>query len=108
MVAEEKLSQKGPKKLIEDYLFAEREPIRDEVLALIEGAPPSLLERKNWVTASYTASLTFETFINGMAAKAGHAAALAIGHRTATIWRYLQPITLSSEMAGQNRPGILS
>ena len=38
IVDEEKLSSEKAEKLIEDYLFAEREPLRDEVLELIEGA----------------------------------------------------------------------
>lgn len=68
LVAEEKLSAERTEKLIEDYLFAEREPIRDEVLALIEGAPPSLLERKKLGDRILHRILDFvETFINGMA-----------------------------------------
>ena len=37
LVAEENLSAEKTEKLIEDYLFAEREPLRDEVLELVEG-----------------------------------------------------------------------
>lgn len=48
MVAEESLSSERTEKLIEDYLFAERTPMRDEVLELIEGEKPSLLQRKSW------------------------------------------------------------
>ena len=46
LVQEEKLSPEKTEKLIEDYLFAEREPLRDEVLELLEGEKPSLLQRK--------------------------------------------------------------
>ena len=46
MVKEESLSFERTEKLIEDYLFAERTPMRDEVLELIEGEKPSLLQRK--------------------------------------------------------------
>ncbi|WP_371807814.1 hypothetical protein [Lutibacter sp. B1] len=34
LVKDEKLSSNKTQKLIEDYLFAEREPLRDEVLDL--------------------------------------------------------------------------
>lgn len=47
LVTGENLSTTKTEKLIEDYLFAEREPLRDEVLELIEGEKPSLLQRKN-------------------------------------------------------------
>lgn len=46
MVAEENLSPERTEKLIEDYLFAERDPLRDEVLDLIEGDKPGLLQRR--------------------------------------------------------------
>ncbi|MDO9155221.1 MAG: type I restriction endonuclease subunit R [Paludibacter sp.] len=46
LVTEENLSEEKTEKLIENYLFAEREPLRDEVLELIEGEKPSLLQRK--------------------------------------------------------------
>lgn len=46
LVEEEKLSQDKTQKLIENYLYAEREPLRDEILDLIEGEKPSVLQRK--------------------------------------------------------------
>lgn len=46
IVAEENLSAPKTEKLIEDYLFAEREPLRDEIMELIDGHKPSLLQRK--------------------------------------------------------------
>ena len=68
LVNEEKLNADRTEKLIEDYLFAEREPLRDEVLELIEGDKPTLLERKKTGDRILTRILDFvETFINGMA-----------------------------------------
>jgi type I restriction enzyme R subunit len=67
MVEEEKLSAEKTEKLIEDYLFAEREPLRDEVLELIEGEKPSLLQRKKSGDRILQRIKDFvETFINGM------------------------------------------
>ena len=43
---EENLSADRTQSLIEDYLYAERELLRDEVLQLTEGSEPKLLERK--------------------------------------------------------------
>jgi type I restriction enzyme R subunit len=50
LVKEENLSADKTEKIIEDYLFAEREPLRDEVLELIEGNKPTVLERKKLAT----------------------------------------------------------
>lgn len=67
LVTEENLSAEKTEKLIEDYLFAEREPLRDEVLELIEGEKPSLLQRKKLGDKILKRILVFvETFINGM------------------------------------------
>ena len=67
IVQEENLSADKTEKLIEDYLFAEREPLRDEVLELIEGEKPSLLERKKLGDRILKRLLDFvEIFINGM------------------------------------------
>lgn len=69
LVAEENLSAERTEKLIEDYLFAERQPLRDEVLELIEGEKPSLLQRKKLGDRVLKRIMDFvETFINGMAA----------------------------------------
>ncbi|MBV2195357.1 MAG: type I restriction endonuclease subunit R, partial [Flavobacterium sp.] len=46
LVSVEKLSAQRTQSLIEDYLYAEREPLRDEILQLLEGEQPTLLERK--------------------------------------------------------------
>ncbi len=67
LVAEESLSPDRTEKLIEDYLFAERTPMRDEVLELIEGEKPSLLQRKKSGDRILERIMDFaETFINGM------------------------------------------
>jgi type I restriction enzyme, R subunit len=68
LVEEENLSAERTEKLIEDYLFAEREPLRDEILNLIEGEKPSLLQRKTLGERILKKIINFvETFINGMA-----------------------------------------
>ena len=64
---EENLSSDKVEKIIESYLFAEREPLRDEVLALIEGNQPTILERKKVGDRILSKIMRFvETFINGM------------------------------------------
>jgi type I restriction enzyme R subunit len=68
IVAEENLSAERTEKLIEDYLFAEREPLRDEVLELLEGEKPSLLQRKKLGDRILKRIMDFvQTFIEGMA-----------------------------------------
>ena len=68
MIAEENLSATKTEKLIENYLFAEREPLRDEIIELIDGEKPSLLQRKKLGERILKRILDFvETFINGMA-----------------------------------------
>jgi type I restriction enzyme R subunit len=70
LIKEENLSANRTEKIIEDYLFAEREPLRDEVLELIEGSKPSVLERKKVGDRIISKILNFvDTFINGMAGK---------------------------------------
>ncbi len=67
LVQEEKLIAAKAEKLIEDYLFAEREPLRDEVLELIEGEQPSVLLRKKTGDRILNKIIEFvETFINGI------------------------------------------
>jgi type I restriction enzyme R subunit len=67
LITSEKLSSKKTEKLIENYLFAEREPLRDELLDLIEGDKPTLLERKKKGDTLLKKILNFvETYINGM------------------------------------------
>lgn len=70
LIREENLSEERTENLIEDYLFGEREPMRDEVLALIEGEPPTLLERKKISDRILSKLMAFvETFINNMGDK---------------------------------------
>jgi len=67
IVTEENLSKDKTDKLIAEYLFAEKPPLRDEVLDLIEGDKPTLLERKKIGDRILNKILGFvETFINGM------------------------------------------
>ncbi len=67
IVSEENLSAEKTEKLIEDYLFAERAPLRDEVLELIDGEKPSLLQRKKIGDRILKRIMDFvETFMNGM------------------------------------------
>lgn len=67
IVKEEKLSATKTQSLIEDYLYAEREPLRDEILELLDGDKPTLLERKKIGDRILKKILGFvETFINGM------------------------------------------
>ncbi len=70
LVKDENLSADKTEKIIEDYLFAEREPLRDEVLELIEGNKPTVLERKKVGDRILSKILDFvDTFINGMTGK---------------------------------------
>ena len=67
LVKEENLSADRTQALIEDYLYAEREPLRDEVLQLIEGSEPKLLERKKIGDRILKRIIDFvDKFINGM------------------------------------------
>ena len=67
LVNEEKLSAVKTQSLIEDYLYAEREPLRDEILELLKGEQPTLLERKKTGDRILKKILNFvETFINGI------------------------------------------
>lgn len=67
LVKEENLSTNKTQKLIENYLFAEREPLRDEVLELIEGEKPNVLQRKKAGDQILNKIIGFvETFINGI------------------------------------------
>jgi type I restriction enzyme R subunit len=66
-VKEENLSSERTQKLIEHYLFAEREPLRDELLDLIEGVKPNVLKRKSIGDRILNKVVNFvETFINGI------------------------------------------
>ncbi|MGB4903414.1 MAG: hypothetical protein WBO91_00590, partial [Saprospiraceae bacterium] len=67
LVTEENLSAGKTEKLIENYLFEERQPLRDEVLELIDGDKPSVLHRKKLGDRILKRLMDFvETFMNGM------------------------------------------
>jgi type I restriction enzyme R subunit len=70
LVKDEKLSADKTQALIEDYLYAEREPLRDEILELLEGEKPTVLERKKTGDRILKKILNFvDTFINGITGK---------------------------------------
>lgn len=46
IITTESLSHEKTELVIENYLFAEKQPLRDELLGLIMGVKPTLLERK--------------------------------------------------------------
>jgi type I restriction enzyme, R subunit len=67
IVKEENLSVDKTQALIEDYLYAEREPLRDEVLELLKGEQPTILQRKPTGDRILKKIMDFvERFINGM------------------------------------------
>jgi type I restriction enzyme R subunit len=67
LTTEENLSEEKTQKLIENYLYAEREPLRDEVLDLIDGEKPSVLKRKKLGDKILKQIIEFvDTFINGI------------------------------------------
>ena len=67
LIEEENLSEEKTEKLIETYLFAEREPLRNEILDLrIEGRP-SVLKSKEVGDRILNKILNFvDTFVNGI------------------------------------------
>ncbi len=68
LVKDENLAEAKTQRLIENYLFAEKTPIRDEILELIEGKKPSVLQRKQLGEQILNRILGFvDTFIDGMA-----------------------------------------
>lgn len=66
MCNEEKLKQNNVQKVIGQYLFTEKTPLRDEIIALME-VRPALKERATTAERVTTKILDFvETFINGI------------------------------------------
>ena len=66
IVNENKLSVEKTKNIIEHYLFSEQQPLRDELLDLIEGEKPTILERKKVGDTILKRLMDFfETFIFG-------------------------------------------
>ncbi len=67
LIKDEKLSADKTQSLIEDYLYAERVPLRDEILELLEVEKPTVLERKKVGDRILKKILNFvDTFINGI------------------------------------------
>src|SRR5699024_7354314 len=67
LIKEENLSNSKTETLIETYLFDEKEPLRDEVLDLIDGEKPTLLQRKSVGDRILNRIIKFvDTFIEGM------------------------------------------
>jgi type I restriction enzyme R subunit len=67
LLKDENLSTDRTQSLIEQYLYAEREPLRDEILELLEGDQPKVLERKKVGDRILKKILNFvDTFINGI------------------------------------------
>jgi len=67
IIEKENLQADKTQLLIENYLFAEREPLRDELLELIIGEQPSVLQRKNVGDRILKRIVGFvETFIHGL------------------------------------------
>lgn len=66
LVEEENLSEAKTELLIENYLFAEREPLREEIIDLIEGEKPTILKRKTVGDRILNRIIAFvDTFVNG-------------------------------------------
>jgi type I restriction enzyme R subunit len=68
-VDEEKLSKGRTQALINNYMYSEQKPMRDEILGLLDSERPTLLQRKKIGDRILSKIIGFiETFIN---AKAG-------------------------------------
>jgi len=69
LVEEEKLSKDRTQALIENYLYSEEQPMREELLNLLEGERPTLLKRKSIGDRILSKINNFiETFISGLSA----------------------------------------
>jgi len=67
LIEEERLSREKTQTLIENYLYSEQEPMRDEILELMIGEKPTLLQRKTTGERILRRIMDFvETFINGI------------------------------------------
>jgi type I restriction enzyme R subunit len=67
LVSDEKLSKERTQALIENYLYSENEPMRDDILELLEEEKPTLLQRKKTGDRILSKIIEFvETFINGV------------------------------------------
>jgi len=67
LVKDENLSPEKTERLIEGYLFSEKEPMRDEILELIQGDKPTILERKKLGDRILAKIMGFvDTFVTGV------------------------------------------
>jgi type I restriction enzyme R subunit len=67
LVKDEKLSNERTQALIENYLYSEQEPLRDDILDLLNEEKPTLLQRKKIGDRILAKIIGFvETFINGV------------------------------------------
>jgi type I restriction enzyme R subunit len=67
LVKDEKLSKERTQALIENYLYSEQEPMRDDILDLLNEEKPTLLQRKKIGDRILSKIIGFvETFINGV------------------------------------------
>ena len=68
LVKDENLHKERTQALIEHFLYSEKEPMRDEILELLDGEKPTLLQRKPIGDRILKRIVDFvETFINGIA-----------------------------------------
>lgn len=67
LIQEENLDKNKTQSLIDTYLFAEREPLSDDALALIQGEQPSVLKRKQVADRIINKIVDFvDTFVSGL------------------------------------------
>lgn len=67
LIEDENLSEEKTERLIEDYLFAEREPLRNDILDLRKEGRPSVLKSKEIGDRILNKILNFvDTFVNGI------------------------------------------
>jgi type I restriction enzyme R subunit len=67
LISDEKLSKERTQALIENYLYSEKEPMRDDILELLNDEKPTLLQRKKTGDRILNKIIEFvETFINGI------------------------------------------
>lgn len=67
LVKDENLESEKAQALIETYLYSEKEPLRDDILDLIEGDKPTLLQRKKISDRILGRIMDFvDTFLNGV------------------------------------------
>jgi type I restriction enzyme R subunit len=67
LIKTENLSKERTQALMEHFLYSEKEPMRDEILELLEGDKPTILQRKTIGDRILSKIVGFvETFINGV------------------------------------------